>query len=149
MIEIKEDIRINKYFTLKEFCHLQGGKYIIETDTEFYRFIDSLYQFRKWYNRPININSCYRPPAYNKLIGGSKNSSHLYSLAIDFKLPPEYYKLDKININNFLENVKNKWTEITNKHGFKAQCNYYDSYIHIGFSLTTNNNYIDKRILYK
>ncbi|HMN49571.1 MAG TPA: D-Ala-D-Ala carboxypeptidase family metallohydrolase [Ignavibacteriaceae bacterium] len=43
-----------------------------------------LQELRNWYNKPIIINSSYRSPAYNKLVGGSKNSLHLDFNAIDF-----------------------------------------------------------------
>lgn len=38
-------------------------------------------------NRPIQINSCYRSPALNKLVGGVKNSDHLTGHAVDFVCP--------------------------------------------------------------
>jgi len=36
----------------------------------------------KW-GAPIRVNSGYRPPLYNKLIGGSDNSAHMYFFALD------------------------------------------------------------------
>lgn len=35
-------------------------------------------------NRPITVNSWYRTPAYNKQVGGAKNSAHMRGHAVDF-----------------------------------------------------------------
>lgn len=37
--------------------------------------------------RPIHINSWYRSPEVNRLIGGSKSSAHMKGLACDFVCP--------------------------------------------------------------
>lgn len=38
---------------------------------------------RKWYGKPIKINSFYRCEKLNKLVGGSPNSQHRFGEAID------------------------------------------------------------------
>ena len=38
---------------------------------------------RKWYGKPININSFYRSPLLNKAVGGATRSSHMKGEAID------------------------------------------------------------------
>lgn len=43
-----------------------------------------LQELRNKFNKPIIINSTYRSPSYNKLVGGSKDSLHLEFNAIDF-----------------------------------------------------------------
>ena len=45
-----------------------------------------LQELRNKFDKPIIINSTYRSPSYNKLIGGSKNSLHLEFNAIDFTI---------------------------------------------------------------
>ena len=45
-----------------------------------------LQELRNKYDKPIIINSTYRSPSYNKLVGGSKNSLHLEFNAIDFTI---------------------------------------------------------------
>ena len=37
-------------------------------------------------NRPISITSGYRPPAYNRKVGGASKSQHLYAAAADIKV---------------------------------------------------------------
>jgi hypothetical protein len=38
---------------------------------------------RKWYGKPIKINSFFRSPEVNKLVKGATNSNHLRGEAID------------------------------------------------------------------
>ena len=38
---------------------------------------------REWYGKPIKINSFFRNPEVNKLVGGAKNSNHMRGEAID------------------------------------------------------------------
>lgn len=145
MIEICDDYRLNEYFTLKELSCYDNGKYVYKAFKDSYKFNEALYRFRCWYNRPIIINSGYRTPIKNKTVGGSINSSHLYAMAIDFRLPQEYMEYSQERKDIFLENVKKAWSDICKFFGYKAQVNYYDSYIHIGFSLSNKNSYLDKR----
>lgn len=38
-------------------------------------------------NRPIIVNSGYRSPMLNKIVGGAANSDHLRGMAVDFTCP--------------------------------------------------------------
>lgn len=38
---------------------------------------------RKWYGKPIKINSFFRCETLNKVVGGAKNSQHVEGCAID------------------------------------------------------------------
>jgi len=38
-------------------------------------------------NQPIKVLSGYRSPAYNQVVGGAKNSQHLYARAADIIIP--------------------------------------------------------------
>lgn len=44
-------------------------------------------QVRAHFNRPIVVTSWLRPEKYNKMIGGSSDSAHMYGLATDFVIP--------------------------------------------------------------
>lgn len=150
MITITGDLRLSKDFTLREFSHcISGSKYEIVTHDDFYIFVNALQEFRDWYNRPINISSGYRSPLFNTLVGGSVNSSHKVTLAIDFTLPLEFFKLNLDDKIEFYQNVREKWITICRKYNKGCQCNFYDTYIHIGFSLNKQDSFIDKRKLYK
>lgn len=45
-----------------------------------------LQELRTKFDKPIILNSTYRSPSYNRLVGGSKNSLHLEFNAIDFTI---------------------------------------------------------------
>jgi len=47
------------------------------------RFISRLVKLRKDFNQPMIISSGYRHESYNQVIGGAKNSPHLYGKAVD------------------------------------------------------------------
>jgi len=44
-----------------------------------------LQPIRDKYNKPIKVNSCYRCPKLNKLVGGSATSDHMVGAAADIK----------------------------------------------------------------
>lgn len=133
--------QLTQHFKLSEFCHKNSEIYI---DYRFVVFVQLLEQFRVWYNRPININSGYRPAAYNRQVGGSVNSSHLFSGAVDFNLPAEYYGYNRARKEQFLQNIKTKWCALCQTAGVFPQVNFYDTYIHLGIS-TKNSSFLDKR----
>ncbi len=125
--------QLSEHFNLWEFAHQSGGE--IEINEDFiYIFAPLCERFRRWYNRPINITSGYRPPAYNAIVGGSSNSSHLHTCAIDFLFPEEYFAFSAARKQQFLQNVKNKWVELCRVAGVYAQCNFYDNRFHLGIS---------------
>lgn len=133
--------QLTQHFTLAEFCHKNSEIYI---DYRFIVFVQLLEDFRKWYNRPMNINSGYRPPTYNRQVGGSSNSSHLFTGAVDFNLPAEYHRMTRARKDQFLQNVKNKWCALCQNAGVYPQVNFYDTYLHLGIS-TQRASFIDKR----
>lgn len=51
------------------------------------RLATFLEQVRLIVGRPVIINSAYRSPAVNKLVGGQPNSQHLLGLAADIRVP--------------------------------------------------------------
>lgn len=134
--------QLTRHFNIKEFVHV--GTYIY-IDEDFLFFVNMLEQFRVWYNRVINITSCYRPSDYNASVGGSKNSSHLKSLAVDFPLPAEFKNFSRDRKNEFLQNVNSKWIDICHSNGYGCQCNFYDTYLHLGIG--DKDSFIDKRSL--
>ena len=48
---------------------------------------DRLELVRAHFGKPVRVLSCYRSPAVNTAVGGSKTSSHRYALAADFTIP--------------------------------------------------------------
>jgi len=45
---------------------------------------ETLEVIRARFQSPVRVTSCYRSPALNTLVGGSKTSSHIHALAADF-----------------------------------------------------------------
>ena len=137
------DQKLTEHFALWEFAHQSGKELYI--DHEFlYNFVPALEDFRKWYKRPINITSCYRPPEYNKAVGGSPDSAHLHARAVDFPYPSEYYTMTKKRKEQFLQNVKAKWVELCHQRSRYAQVNFYGNRFHLGMSIK-RDNFIDYR----
>ena len=55
-------------------------------DTVDYELIKVLEDARKYFNRPISINSANRCEVHNRNVGGSPNSKHLISKAADIRI---------------------------------------------------------------
>lgn len=74
---------LTKNFTLSEF-NCRDGRIIPEHFMNNVRELaENLQVLRDEIGEPIHINSCYRPPDYNKKVGGAKNSQHLTASAAD------------------------------------------------------------------
>jgi zinc D-Ala-D-Ala carboxypeptidase len=83
---------------------------------------------RKWYGKPIKINSFYRSPELNKAVGGSVNSQHCKGEAIDMSAGSKE------------ENIKLfDWCK--SNLIFDQLINEYDfSWVHISFRSKDNRN---------
>lgn len=83
---------------------------------------------RKWYGKPIKVNSFYRSPELNKAVGGSTNSQHCKGEAID------------ISAGSKAENKKLfDWAK--SNLIFDQLINEYDyTWVHISFRSKDNRN---------
>jgi len=62
-------------------------------------FMARLVSLRKDFNQPMIISSGYRDASYNHVIGGAKNSPHLYGKAVDVLVSGRIaYRLMKLAI---------------------------------------------------
>lgn len=85
---------MGKYFTIKELCDSDKAreKGIENTPTDeiverLNMLIDNVLDpLREWYGKPIYVNSGYRCPKLNKLVGGVSNSFHLQGYACDIDM---------------------------------------------------------------
>ncbi|MFV0516781.1 MAG: D-Ala-D-Ala carboxypeptidase family metallohydrolase [Aminipila sp.] len=123
--------QLTEHFKLSEFAC--NGKMIITPN--FIKFIYEVIEpFRKWYKRPININSGYRTRDKNIAVGGVGNSLHLKAMAIDFSFPVEFRSMSHERKQQFLNNINQKWYSLCTKAGGYGQICWYDTYIHLGLS---------------
>ena len=85
---MKKKIKIpkSKYFKLQEFNCNDGTPVPEEYYENVQDLMDNLDVIREHFGYPINVNSGYRTPDYNKAIGGAKNSQHLTASAADIRL---------------------------------------------------------------
>tara|TARA_R110002153_G_scaffold100312_1_gene236224 strand:- start:2013 stop:2396 length:384 start_codon:yes stop_codon:yes gene_type:complete len=85
---MKKKIKIpkSKYFKLQEFNCNDGTPVPEEYYANVQELMDNLDVIREHFGYPINVNSGYRTPDYNKAIGGAKNSQHLTASAADIRL---------------------------------------------------------------
>jgi uncharacterized protein YcbK (DUF882 family) len=90
-----------------------------------------LQKFRDWYYRPMPVNSWYRTKKYNAEVGGATGSMHLRGIATDVALPEEFYDFSKSRKNEFLSNVKNKWSELCKLDRLAGGVGFYDSFVHL------------------
>lgn len=77
-------VTINSHFTYSEFrCKCGICDITIVDDI----LIDKLNQLRSAWNKPINVNCCYRCEQHNKDVGGVRLSFHRIGQAADLALP--------------------------------------------------------------
>ena len=90
------------YFTHVELACKDTGKVLLANG-----FADKLAELRATYNKPMIVNSCCRSFKYNRKIGGTKGSFHVYdkpyyptggTCAIDIHMPNSKNKGDLIAI---------------------------------------------------
>jgi len=79
-------MKLTRNFALDEFKCRDGSLPEGELLENCQELADNLQVLRDHIGKPINIISGYRPPAYNKKIGGAKRSQHLLARAADIKV---------------------------------------------------------------
>ena len=91
MITVEDlDRNASEYFTWREVLLLRRWNiYAVPTKEHEQNILDLLQKMdliREMLGDPIHVTSCYRPPVYNRFIGGSVRSWHRYGMAMDFKV---------------------------------------------------------------
>lgn len=76
------DNNLSRNFKVKEFASKDGSDTVLIDS----RLVDYLQMIRSHFNKPLNITSGYRSPAYNESIGGTKNSYHAQGMAADIQV---------------------------------------------------------------
>lgn len=91
----KPESLVTEHFTVREMLYLPSwGRLATEADglddtikSNLRRLAASLESVRAFLGVSIHVHVTYRPKAYNALIGGAPNSSHVKGLACDFDCP--------------------------------------------------------------
>ena len=75
-------VRLSEHFKVYEFrCKDNTNPIFVSLN-----LVDVLERIREHFKKPVYINSAYRNPAYNAMIGGAKNSMHMYGMAADIHI---------------------------------------------------------------
>lgn len=98
-----------KYFTIRELCYSQTAERegLVNRPSDYImvnleRLTDNVLDpLREIWGKPILINSGYRCPRLNKLVGGVSSSKHIFGLAADIRAAN---KPDNIKLWNILSN---------------------------------------------
>mgnify|MGYP001180922480 CR=1 FL=1 len=81
LLALDPDELLSEHFRAREFFPQDASYRFLRIAPE---LIERLEQLRKKLgDRPITIHSAYRPPAYNRSVGGVSNSAHIDGLAAD------------------------------------------------------------------
>lgn len=132
---------MTSYFTIKELCNsnVAKSKNIDNTPNEnqinnLIDLINILNVIREEWGYPIKVNSGYRCPALNKVVGGSKTSHHLEGKAADlttgnkqdnkalFNLIIKLQQENKINFTQLIDENNFSWVHLgVDKNNLKNQ----------------------------
>lgn len=89
----RNDYKISKHFTFYEAINSRSAKkrglnnYPSRGDFKTIKYTAKrMEKIRNIVGMPLVVNSWYRSPNTNRLIGGSSSSSHRYGLAVDFSV---------------------------------------------------------------
>ena len=86
LIQLPDNMKLTEHFRLVELANNLGdpkqAQFIISDNSR--DVLDMFEIFRIKYGSPINPTSGHRQPDFNKKVGGSSNSLHLQSCAMDF-----------------------------------------------------------------
>lgn len=115
--------RIVAHFSLDEMCNKQAKEDVrLILTPEIVEFAEELEELRRWYNKPMKVNSWYRTASYNKLCGGAGNSIHLDGRAVDIALP-------NLTDEQYIH-FRDKWKQICEKHDKVGGINRYSWGLH-------------------
>ena len=74
------DAKVSEHFSLSEF---RPGKHSYKYIRVSPALVRALEDIRKKAGQAVHVTSCYRPPDYNREVGGVSNSTHVDGLAAD------------------------------------------------------------------
>ena len=136
--DLDASLRIVSHFTIDELANWsckEDVKFIITPES--LTFMQRIEEFRRWYNKPIIVNSCYRSKSFNASLEGAINKSeHLSACALDWKITG--------HTNAWRNKVKEQIFKQARQYGCGCHVIYYKWGYHIDFAGTTQT-VIDRR----
>lgn len=130
---VDKNIWLTKNFQLYELANNKGNpkqpQFIFNADVDVWLSI--LQEYRLWYSKPIDPTSGYRQAAWNKKVGGAKDSLHLKNLAVDY--------MDTQTLAQF-KTCAIKFKNLCEKRGIIGEANYYGNRVHLG-AFANKNGY--------
>lgn len=123
IVEAAASAKLEKNFELGELANTAGNKSLPMYEVNIYSvlLVKMLQELRDKVNTRIIVNSGYRQEAYNRKIGGDKNSGHLRAWAVD---------IQKINAITD-ESMVIYWKSICYENTVIGAINLYDGYYHL------------------
>lgn len=116
-------MRLSEHFTLEELTVTQVRDLDNSCPTELLvnleKTAEFMEQIRSILGRPIHVNSGYRSPLVNKIVGGSATSDHKNALACDFICPTFGPPLEVVKA------IKRSGVKLD-------QCIYEGTWVHVG-----------------
>ncbi len=124
LISLPGTFRIRPHFALSELANTKTSEKVqFCYNAEVASFLDMIEEFRRWFNLPMTVNSCFRAPKFNASVGGDAKSLHLQARALDWGIRGHTEQQRK--------NVTEKWRELCLKYGKVGGINYYDWGYHL------------------
>lgn len=127
------DLQITKHFSLREMSRSATGTRLglpnnppAELMPNILKVCERLEQVREHYGKPVTVRSCYRAPAVNTAVGGSKTSAHRFGLAADF----EVEGVPNIDVARWCRDNIADYDQIIYEFG-------EDGWVHIGFTASS------------
>jgi uncharacterized protein YcbK (DUF882 family) len=117
-------MNLTENFQLSEFSCKDGKGVPLELLANVKELAENLQVLRDEVGVPITITSGYRTPAYNKKIGGAKNSQHCHARAADIKVQGLTPKEVKETIERLIKEGKMKQGGI----GVYPSWTHYDTF---------------------
>lgn len=130
IINMNSALRMTEHFTIDELANWKNEdeiKYIITPESIV--FLQRMEEFRRWYGKPITVNSNYRAESFNATLPAAINDSqHLKACAMDWA----------VKGHSFLTRtaIKNQVFKQARSYGCGCHVIYYDWGYHIDFAGT-------------
>lgn len=117
------DGRLVEHFSIREMANTKASGTQLVLTPQVVEFAEMLEEFRRWWAKPMTVNSWYRTKEFNAKCGGSVNSAHLKGTAMDWG----------VSGHTAAQRAKcaAKWQEICHKHGVYGKINYYTHGYHL------------------